>query len=139
MVAIGTPLEHIAGALWTSADFHGLGPSRTHADLQGMGYPDHAPWSSWWPWGRPAGSTRLDEAPGKRLVQRRRARWSAVLPSRREVASSQVVQRGVSQIPRCREIAGSAGETRLTRNEGVPGSSPGVGFCRFAGILCPGQ
>ena len=25
MAAIGTPLEHIAGALWTSTDFHGLG------------------------------------------------------------------------------------------------------------------
>ena len=28
----------------------------------------------------------------------------------------------------CREIAESARWTRLTRNEGVPGSSPGVGF-----------
>jgi hypothetical protein len=27
-----------------------------------------------------------------------------------------------------RENAGSASQTRLTRNEGVPGSSPGVGF-----------
>jgi hypothetical protein len=27
MAAIGTPLEHIAGALWTSTDIHGLGPS----------------------------------------------------------------------------------------------------------------
>jgi hypothetical protein len=35
----------------------------------------------------------------------------------------------------CREIAESAGRTRLTRNEGVPGSSPGVGFLRFAGIV----
>ena len=25
--AIGTPLEHIAGALWTSTNFHGLGDS----------------------------------------------------------------------------------------------------------------
>jgi hypothetical protein len=25
------------------------------------------------------------------------------------------------------------------RDEGVPGSSPGVGFLRFAGILCPGH
>jgi hypothetical protein len=33
----------------------------------------------------------------------------------------------------CRQIAESARQTRLTRNEGVPGSSPGVGFLRFAG------
>jgi hypothetical protein len=35
MAAIGTPLEHIAGALWTSADFYGLGPSDRPRDLQG--------------------------------------------------------------------------------------------------------
>ena len=32
---IGTPLEHIAGALWTSADFYGLGGLARLADLQG--------------------------------------------------------------------------------------------------------
>jgi hypothetical protein len=52
MAAIGTPLEHIAGARWTSADFHGLA------------------------------------VPARRLL--------------------------------CREIAESACQTRLTRNEGVP-------------------
>jgi hypothetical protein len=35
MAAVGTPLEHIAGALWTSVDFYGLGPSDRPRDLQG--------------------------------------------------------------------------------------------------------
>jgi hypothetical protein len=35
MAAIGTPLEHIAGALWTSADFHGLGDRQRLWHLQG--------------------------------------------------------------------------------------------------------
>jgi hypothetical protein len=35
MAAIGTPLEHIAGALWTSADFHGLAVPARPAHLQG--------------------------------------------------------------------------------------------------------
>jgi hypothetical protein len=32
--AIGTPLEHIAGALWTSVDFHGLAVPARPAHLQ---------------------------------------------------------------------------------------------------------
>jgi hypothetical protein len=68
---IGTPLEHIAGALWTSVDSHGLGVSHDGCI--------------------------------------------------------------------CREIMGSPSSTRLTRNEGVPGSSPGVGFSLFAGIFRVGN
>jgi hypothetical protein len=32
---LGTPLEHIAGALWTSADFYGLGGLARLPHLQG--------------------------------------------------------------------------------------------------------
>ena len=35
MVAVGTPLEHIAGALWTSMDFYGLGGLARLLHLQG--------------------------------------------------------------------------------------------------------
>jgi hypothetical protein len=35
VVAIGTPLEHIAGALWTSTDFYGLGGLARLSHLQG--------------------------------------------------------------------------------------------------------
>jgi hypothetical protein len=35
MAAIGTPLEHIAGALWTSVDFYGLAVPARPSLVQG--------------------------------------------------------------------------------------------------------